>query len=162
MPPTSSCQEAWRSRVRPDRVPASIYISLLRPAAPLSYNALARDKPCPLKRREFLFIRPRITLKLSCQTVPKELPEDLIAPLLCAGVTTFAPIQRNAKPGYKCGIIGIGGLGHVILQMVRLLQPRFTRELLLAHGVLLFWGWRVACHRQIIATKLTMGTFFLT
>lgn len=47
--------------------------------------------------------------------IPKELPEDLIAPLLCAGVTTFAPIQRNAKPGYKCGIIGIGGLGHLAL-----------------------------------------------
>lgn len=45
--------------------------------------------------------------------IPKGLPEELTAPILCAGVTTFAPLQRHAKKGIKCGIIGIGGLGHM-------------------------------------------------
>jgi D-arabinose 1-dehydrogenase-like Zn-dependent alcohol dehydrogenase len=38
----------------------------------------------------------------------KDLP-----PLLCAGVTVYAPLRRYCKPGAKCAIIGIGGLGHL-------------------------------------------------
>ena len=33
---------------------------------------------------------------------------------MCAGLTVYAPLFRHAKFGLKCGIIGIGGLGHVI------------------------------------------------
>lgn len=45
---------------------------------------------------------------------------DLAAmtPLLCAGVTTFSPMQHwNLKPGQRVGIIGMGGLGHVALKL---------------------------------------------
>lgn len=46
------------------------------------------------------------------------LPESLdmaeAAPLLCAGITTYSPLQHwNVKPGMKVGIIGLGGLGHM-------------------------------------------------
>jgi uncharacterized zinc-type alcohol dehydrogenase-like protein len=37
-----------------------------------------------------------------------------VAPLLCAGITTFSPLRRfKVGPGQKAGIIGLGGLGHM-------------------------------------------------
>ena len=35
------------------------------------------------------------------------------APLLCAGVTMYAPLKRHGRANLRCAIIGIGGLGHV-------------------------------------------------
>jgi alcohol dehydrogenase (NADP+) len=43
-------------------------------------------------------------------------PEQLagVAPLLCAGITTYSPLRHwKAGPGKKVGIVGIGGLGHM-------------------------------------------------
>jgi uncharacterized zinc-type alcohol dehydrogenase-like protein len=44
-------------------------------------------------------------------------PQDqlaAVAPLLCAGITTYSPLRHwNAGPGKKVGIVGIGGLGHM-------------------------------------------------
>jgi len=37
-------------------------------------------------------------------------------PLLCAGITTYAPIKRYQKVGGSCAVIGIGGLGHLAVQ----------------------------------------------
>jgi len=37
-----------------------------------------------------------------------------VAPLLCAGITTYSPLRHwKAGPGKKVGIVGIGGLGHM-------------------------------------------------
>lgn len=37
-----------------------------------------------------------------------------VAPLLCAGITTYSPLRHwNVGPGKKIGIVGIGGLGHM-------------------------------------------------
>lgn len=37
-----------------------------------------------------------------------------VAPLLCAGITTYSPLKHwNAGPGKKVGIVGLGGLGHM-------------------------------------------------
>jgi alcohol dehydrogenase (NADP+) len=37
-----------------------------------------------------------------------------VAPLLCAGITTYSPLRRwKVGPGRKVGIVGIGGLGHM-------------------------------------------------
>ncbi len=48
------------------------------------------------------------------------LPETLnfaeAGPLLCGGVTVFAPLARFAKPTDRVGIIGIGGLGHMAVK----------------------------------------------
>jgi len=46
--------------------------------------------------------------------VPDSLEGPGIAPLLCAGITTYSPL-RNWKvgPGSKVGVIGLGGLGHM-------------------------------------------------
>lgn len=44
-------------------------------------------------------------------------PEDqlaAVAPLLCAGITTYSPLRHwGAGPGKKVGVVGIGGLGHM-------------------------------------------------
>jgi uncharacterized zinc-type alcohol dehydrogenase-like protein len=48
------------------------------------------------------------------------LPEGLnfpeAGPLLCGGVTVFAPLAMYAKPTQRVGIIGIGGLGHMAVK----------------------------------------------
>ncbi|MGH9819179.1 MAG: NAD(P)-dependent alcohol dehydrogenase, partial [Pyrinomonadaceae bacterium] len=37
-----------------------------------------------------------------------------VAPLLCAGITTYSPLSRfKVGPGQKVGIVGLGGLGHM-------------------------------------------------
>ncbi len=37
-----------------------------------------------------------------------------VAPLLCAGITTYSPLRRfKVGPGSKVGIVGLGGLGHM-------------------------------------------------
>ncbi|AOA64488.1 NADPH-dependent medium chain alcohol dehydrogenase [Komagataella phaffii] len=54
--------------------------------------------------------------------IPDELPTNAVAPMLCAGITTYSPLVRNgAGPGKKVGIIGIGGLGHFAIMWARAL-----------------------------------------
>lgn len=37
-----------------------------------------------------------------------------VAPLLCAGITTYSPLKHwGTGPGKKVGIVGLGGLGHM-------------------------------------------------
>eukprot|EP01017_Pseudomicrothorax_dubius_P004922 TRINITY_DN11121_c0_g2_i1.p1 TRINITY_DN11121_c0_g2~~TRINITY_DN11121_c0_g2_i1.p1 ORF type:complete len:377 (+),score=125.39 TRINITY_DN11121_c0_g2_i1:128-1258(+) len=45
--------------------------------------------------------------------IPESLPLDRAPPLLCAGITLWAPLVRWGFKGAKVGIIGIGGLGHM-------------------------------------------------
>jgi len=41
-----------------------------------------------------------------------------VAPLLCAGITTYSPLRHwGAGPGKKVGIVGIGGLGHMGIKL---------------------------------------------
>lgn len=48
------------------------------------------------------------------------LPEKLnfaeAGPLLCGGITVFAPLYRFARPTDRVGVIGIGGLGHMAVK----------------------------------------------
>ena len=46
--------------------------------------------------------------------VPTNLEEKAVAPLLCAGITTYSPLNHwEIKDGDKVGVIGLGGLGHM-------------------------------------------------
>jgi uncharacterized zinc-type alcohol dehydrogenase-like protein len=41
-----------------------------------------------------------------------------VAPLLCAGITTYSPLRHwNVGPGNKVGVVGIGGLGHMGIKL---------------------------------------------
>ena len=45
-----------------------------------------------------------------------------VAPLLCAGITTWSPLRHwKVGPGHKVGIVGIGGLGHMGLKLAHAL-----------------------------------------
>lgn len=45
-----------------------------------------------------------------------------VAPLLCAGITTWSPLRHwKAGPGSKIGIVGIGGLGHMGIKLAHAL-----------------------------------------
>ncbi len=46
--------------------------------------------------------------------VPENLDPKAVAPLLCAGITTYSPMHHwKVGPGQKVGIVGLGGLGHM-------------------------------------------------
>jgi len=48
-----------------------------------------------------------------------------IAPILCAGVTTYRGLKRSgAKPGQWVAVVGIGGLGHIAVQYARAMGLR--------------------------------------
>jgi uncharacterized zinc-type alcohol dehydrogenase-like protein len=41
-----------------------------------------------------------------------------VAPLLCAGITTYSPLRHwGVGPGHKVGVVGIGGLGHMGIKL---------------------------------------------
>ncbi|MCB0434352.1 MAG: zinc-binding dehydrogenase, partial [Mangrovimonas sp.] len=43
-----------------------------------------------------------------------KLDTKAVAPLLCAGITTYSPLRHwNVGKGQKVGVIGLGGLGHM-------------------------------------------------
>lgn len=45
-----------------------------------------------------------------------------VAPLLCAGITTYSPLKHwQVGPGKKVGVVGIGGLGHMGLKLANAL-----------------------------------------
>ena len=46
--------------------------------------------------------------------VPEKLDPAGVAPLLCAGITTYSPLKHwKVSKGQKVGIVGLGGLGHM-------------------------------------------------
>lgn len=43
-----------------------------------------------------------------------------VAPLLCAGITTYSPLRHwSVGPGQKVGVVGLGGLGHMGVKIAR-------------------------------------------
>jgi uncharacterized zinc-type alcohol dehydrogenase-like protein len=52
--------------------------------------------------------------------VPENLDLAGVAPLLCAGITTYSPLRHwGVKEGMKVGIVGLGGLGHMGVKFAR-------------------------------------------
>lgn len=52
--------------------------------------------------------------------VPAHLDLAAVAPLLCAGITTYSPLRRfGVGQGQKVGIVGLGGLGHMGTKFAR-------------------------------------------
>ncbi|OFQ56098.1 NAD(P)-dependent alcohol dehydrogenase [Corynebacterium sp. HMSC074H12] len=50
--------------------------------------------------------------------IPEALDFDVAAPLLCAGITTYSPLARwDVKEGQKVAVVGLGGLGHMGVQI---------------------------------------------
>lgn len=64
---------------------------------------------------ESIVVDQAFTLK-----VPGNLDLPAVAPLLCAGITTYSPLRHwKVGPGQKVGIVGLGGLGHMGVKFAR-------------------------------------------
>lgn len=59
--------------------------------------------------------------------IPKNADMKRVAPLLCAGITTYSPIHfSNVKKGDKVAVAGFGGLGHMAVQYLVKLGAEVT------------------------------------
>jgi len=60
-------------------------------------------------------------------TVPDNLALNAVAPLLCAGVTVWSPLQHfNVKAGDRVGVVGLGGLGHMAVRLASAMGAEVT------------------------------------
>ncbi|MBD0695499.1 NAD(P)-dependent alcohol dehydrogenase [Streptomyces sp. CBMA123] len=60
-------------------------------------------------------------------SVPDGLDPAAAAPLLCAGITTYAPLRHwGAGPGKKVAVVGLGGLGHMAVKLAHALGAQVT------------------------------------
>jgi propanol-preferring alcohol dehydrogenase len=58
--------------------------------------------------------------------VPDTLSSEEAAPLFCAGVTVYRAIKlANVKKGQRVAVFGVGGLGHLAVQILRNLEVEF-------------------------------------
>ncbi|MGK5595720.1 MAG: NAD(P)-dependent alcohol dehydrogenase [Parachlamydiaceae bacterium] len=60
--------------------------------------------------------------------IPHEYKEEdfpKVAPLLCAGITTYSPLRHwNVGKGSKVGVVGLGGLGHMAIKIAHALGAK--------------------------------------
>ena len=59
--------------------------------------------------------------------VPESIPYEKVAPLLCAGITTYSPLRHwNVGPGTRLAVVGLGGLGHMAVKIAHALGAEVT------------------------------------
>lgn len=58
--------------------------------------------------------------------IPEGMDFAAAAPLLCAGITVYAPLARHGVAGKNIAIIGMGGLGHVAVKIAHALGATVT------------------------------------
>jgi alcohol dehydrogenase (NADP+) len=59
--------------------------------------------------------------------VPEGIDSAAAAPLLCAGITTYSPLRHwGAGPGKKVAVVGLGGLGHMGVQLAHAMGAEVT------------------------------------
>lgn len=89
-----------------------------------TYNSTELDGKTPTQGgySSHIVVREKYVLK-----VKKGLPMDRVAPLLCAGITTYSPLKRyGAKKGKKVGVVGLGGLGHMAVKLAKAMGAEVT------------------------------------
>ncbi|MUK00546.1 alcohol dehydrogenase catalytic domain-containing protein [Vibrio cholerae] len=60
-------------------------------------------------------------------SVPASIPYEAAAPLLCAGITTYSPLNHwNAGPGKRVAVVGLGGLGHMAVKIAHAMGAEVT------------------------------------
>jgi len=79
-----------------------------------TYNSLEKDGKTPTYGgySTLIVVDEQYTLKIS-----DKLPLERVAPLLCAGITTYSPLKHvGIKKGDKVAVLGLGGLGHMAVK----------------------------------------------
>jgi len=90
----------------------------------LTYNGTEKDKKTPTYGgySAQIVVDENYTFKIS----PK-LPLANIAPLLCAGITTYSPLRHfKVGPGQRVGVVGLGGLGHMAIKLAASMGAEVT------------------------------------
>jgi uncharacterized zinc-type alcohol dehydrogenase-like protein len=95
------------------------------PSSTFTYNSPDKHGTAPVTYggySESIVVDERFVL-----TVPTNLDLAGVAPLLCAGITTWSPIRRWGDiKGKKVGVVGLGGLGHMGVKFARALGAIVT------------------------------------
>jgi len=89
-----------------------------------TYNGTEQDKKALTYGgySSHIVVDEQYTFKIS----PK-LPLANVAPLLCAGITTYSPLKYcKVGPGQRVGIVGLGGLGHMAVKLAASLGAEVT------------------------------------
>jgi uncharacterized zinc-type alcohol dehydrogenase-like protein len=89
-----------------------------------TYNGTEMDRKTPTYGgySSSVVVDEAFTLKVS----PK-LDLAAVAPLLCAGITTYSPLRRfHTKAGDKVGVVGLGGLGHMAVKLAAAMGAEVT------------------------------------
>lgn len=77
-----------------------------------TYNSPDKHKTAPVTYGGYsnsIVVDQRFVLR-----VPPNLDLAGVAPLLCAGITTYSPLRHwGVTEGKKVGVVGLGGLGHM-------------------------------------------------
>jgi uncharacterized zinc-type alcohol dehydrogenase-like protein len=82
-------------------------------------NLCRRSQPTCIARPGGYASHVRVDARFAA-AIPDSLPSEWAAPLLCAGITVFAPLQRQKlKAASRVGVIGLGGLGHLAAQFAK-------------------------------------------
>src|SRR5258707_8171239 len=80
-----------------------------------TYNGYEQDKKTPTYGGYSTQIVVDESYVLS---VSPKLALEGVAPLLCAGITTYSPLRHwNVGPGHKVAVLGLGGLGHMAVKL---------------------------------------------
>ncbi|GIN74566.1 alcohol dehydrogenase [Bacillus sp. J14TS2] len=59
--------------------------------------------------------------------IPDNIELDVAAPLLCAGITTYSPLNHwKAGSGKKVAVVGMGGLGHMAVKIAHAMGAEVT------------------------------------
>ncbi|MDK9497384.1 NAD(P)-dependent alcohol dehydrogenase [Streptomyces katrae] len=88
-----------------------------------TYNAVGRDgEPTYGGYSTHLVVDEKYAVR-----IPDGLSLDAAAPLLCAGITLYAPLRHwQAGPGKKVAVVGLGGLGHIGVKIAAALGAEVT------------------------------------
>ncbi len=92
--------------------------------ASFTYNSVEQDGKTPTYGgySSHITVKDKYVLKIK-----KTLPLDAVAPLLCAGITTYSPLKRyGVKKGSKVGVVGLGGLGHMAVKIAKAMGAEVT------------------------------------
>lgn len=82
--------------------------------ASFTYNGVEQDHTTPTYGgySKMVIVNEDFVLHVS-----EKLPITGVAPLLCAGITTYSPLRHwKIGKGHKVGILGLGGLGHMAVK----------------------------------------------
>ena len=95
-----------------------------------TYNSYSQDKKTITYGgySSHIVVTERFVLNVS-----DKLPLQEVAPLLCAGITTYSPLKHwNVKAGDKLAVLGLGGLGHMAVKIASSMGAEVT---VLSHSI---------------------------